>query len=186
MSFESQLNFRMANNANVNGLDIVNVAPKKGEEKLYTYRDDDIPQRGYGLITLVSNLSGDGHVLIIQGTTTSGDGMATEFLENGKELVPMLNEASGRSGLRNFEILLASPFAGTSWSSWTVFAHRVHWPGDNLAGSDRIRSCGVLRHSRFAFCSRATIGRIRSFPRLWPNDKVGLLCSTRWQGTAKA
>lgn len=126
LSFESQLNFRMANNNNVNGLNIVNVAPKNGEQKLYAYRDDDVPQRGYALISLVSNLAGDGHVLIIQGSTTSGDGMATEFLESGKELAPILKEANGSSGLKNFEALIASPFAGTSWSSWTVLAHRVH------------------------------------------------------------
>lgn len=126
MSFESQLNFQMANNAEVNGLDIVNLAPKKGEERLYAYRDDDTPQRGYALISLVSNLAGDGHVLIIQGTTTSGDGMATEFLESEKELVPIIKEANGSSGLRNFEILIAGPFAGTSWSLWSVLAHRIH------------------------------------------------------------
>jgi hypothetical protein len=126
MSFKSQLNFLMQNNAGVNGLDIINLLPKQGEEKLYSYRDDDAPQRGYALISLVSNLAGDGHVLIIQGTTASGDGMATEFLESGKEIAPILNEANRSSGLRNFEVLIASPFAGTSWSSWTVLAHRVH------------------------------------------------------------
>ena len=126
MSFKSQLNFRMENNAGVNGLNIINMAPKKGEENLYAYRDDDAAQRGYALISLVSNLAGDGHVLIIQGTTTSGDGMATEFLENEKDLIPIIREANASSGLRNFEILIASPFAGTSWSSWSVIAHRIH------------------------------------------------------------
>ena len=120
---ESQLNFRMANNASVNGLDVVNLAPQKGEEKLYTYRDNDATQRGYAPISLVSNLAGDGHVLIIQGTTTSGDGMASEFREGGKELAPIINEASRSAGIRNFEVLIASPFAGTSWSSWSVLVH---------------------------------------------------------------
>ena len=89
---------------------------------MYSYRDDDAPQRGCALISLVSNLAGDGHVLIIQGTTASGDGMATEFLESGKEMAPILSEANRSSGLRNFEVLIASPFAGTSWSSWKVLA----------------------------------------------------------------
>ena len=81
---------------------------------------------GYALVSLVSNLAGDGHVLIIQGTTTSGDGMAIEFLESGKELAPILKEGNGSSGLKNFEALISSSFAGTSWSSWALLAHRVH------------------------------------------------------------
>jgi hypothetical protein len=44
----------------------------------------------------------------------------------GKELAPIINEASGSAGIRNFEVLIASPFAGISWSSWSVLAHRIH------------------------------------------------------------
>ena len=124
--FEPKLNFRMSSNPVAGGLDIENMAPTNGESKLYSYKEGDPARRGYAVISLLDNLSGDGRVLLVQGTTALGDGMAGEFLENGTDLAPVLNEAKSGAGIKNFEILLETSFTGTSWSHWNVLAHRIH------------------------------------------------------------
>jgi hypothetical protein len=124
--FEPKLNFRISNNDVADGLVIENMAPTKGEAKIYSYTEGDPARRGYAVISLLDNLSRDGHVLLIQGTTALGDGMAAEFLENGTDLAPVLNEAKSGAGTKNFEILLETSFHGTSWSHWNVLAHRIH------------------------------------------------------------
>jgi hypothetical protein len=83
-------------------------------------------RRGYAVISLLDNLSGDGRVLLVQGTTALGDGMAVEFLENGTDLASVLKEAKSGADTKNFEMLLETSFTGTSWSHWSVLAHRIH------------------------------------------------------------
>jgi hypothetical protein len=124
--FVPKLNFRMSSNVSQDGMVIENLAPAKGESKQYFYIEGDPARRGYAVISLLDNLSGDGRVLLVQGTTALGDGMAAEFLENGTDLVPVLNEAKSSAGTKNFEILLGTSFTGTSWSHWNVLAHRIH------------------------------------------------------------
>jgi hypothetical protein len=124
--FEPKLNFRMSNNIAQDGLEIENMDPIKGESKLYSYVEGGPSRRGYAVVSLMDNLSGDGRVLLVQGTTALGDGMAAEFLENGTDLVPVLNEARSDSGIKNFELLLETSFTGTSWSRWNVLGHRIH------------------------------------------------------------
>jgi len=124
--FEAKLNFRMSNNAHQDGLLVENIAPVNGESKFYSYVEGDPTRRGYAVISLLDNLSGDGRVLLMQGTTALGDGMAAEFLEDGKDLTPILDEAKTGANPKNFEMLLETSFKGTSWSHWKVLAHRVH------------------------------------------------------------
>jgi len=124
--FEPKLNFRISNNTAASGLDIENMSPAKGESKLYSYTEGDPARRGYAVVSLLDNLSGDGRVLLVQGTTALGDGMAGEFLENGSDLAPVLEEAKSGAGIKNFEMLLETSFTGTSWSHWKVLAQRIH------------------------------------------------------------
>lgn len=124
--FEAKLNFRMSSNTNQDGMLVENVAPINGESKDYSYVEGDPARRGYAVISLLDNLSGDGRVLLMQGTTALGDGMAAEFLEDGKDLTPILDEAKTGANTKNFEMLLETSFKGTSWSHWKVLAHRVH------------------------------------------------------------
>ncbi|MDP9038575.1 MAG: hypothetical protein M3O02_04775 [Acidobacteriota bacterium] len=124
--FEPKLNYRIVTNTAAGRLDIENMSPVKGESQLYSYAEGDPARRGYAVVSLLDNLSGDGHIFIVQGTTALGDGMATEFLEDGKDLKPILDEAKDGPSTRNFELLLETSFRGTSWSHWKVLGHRVH------------------------------------------------------------
>jgi hypothetical protein len=124
--FEPKLNFRMSTNPHQDGLLVENVSPIQGESTVYSYAEGDPTRRGYAVISLLDNLSGDGHVLLVQGTTALGDGMAAEFLEDGKDLVPVLDESKTGANPKNFEMLLETSFRGTSWSHWKVLAHRLH------------------------------------------------------------
>ena len=124
--FTPKLNFRISSNAATSGLDIENMSPANGESQLYSYTEGDPARRGYAVVSLLDNLSGDGRVLLVQGTTALGDGMAAEFLENGTDLTPVLDEAKSGACTKNFEMLLETSFSGTSWSHWKVLAHRIH------------------------------------------------------------
>jgi len=124
--FEAKLNFRMSSTPNQDGMLIENISPLKGEPTVYSYVEGDPARRGYAVISLLDNLSGDGRVLLVQGTTALGDGMAVEFLEDGKDLTPILDEAKTGANPKNFEIVLETSFKGTSWSHWKVLAHRLH------------------------------------------------------------
>ena len=125
-AFQGTLDFRMEQDVVQSGFHIVNVNPEKGEEQTYSYVEGDPTRRGYGVIALTDNLSGDGHILLIQGTTALGDGMAAEFLESEADLAPILDKAQAGKSIRNFGVLLSTTFAGTSWSHWNVVARRIH------------------------------------------------------------
>jgi hypothetical protein len=80
----------------------------------------------YAVISYQPNLSGNGHVLLIQGLDVAGTQAASEALLRGDALTPVLRAAATPSGdLRSFEVLLQSVSIESNAGSTQLVAYRI-------------------------------------------------------------
>ncbi len=74
--FDNHLNFHLRYDGSRNSVSVFNAKPQFGEPTEYLPSTEDPNRRGYthgfGYIALTTNLEGDGHVLIIEGSTIAG------------------------------------------------------------------------------------------------------------------
>jgi hypothetical protein len=105
--FERQLNFRVVNHPESDHYQIVDEHPDAGGSTLYESRQDQHSRVTYASIALLPNLSGKGHVLIIQGLDAAGTWGATEFLLHKFKQDPLTKTISLTNGtINNFEYLI--------------------------------------------------------------------------------
>jgi hypothetical protein len=105
--FQSNLNFVISNDQKSTVFTVKNRSPRANEPVAYQYDPRDPKSKAYALIALRPNLSGDGHVLIVQGTGIAGTEAAADFLVDKAKLESVLAPVIGRSGrVPPFEILL--------------------------------------------------------------------------------
>jgi hypothetical protein len=103
-----------------------NMHPLPGEQAEYRSLGDDPQHRAYALIALIPSLDGEGHVLLIEGTTMAGLEAARNFLFSSGALSEVLRPAVKHDGLHNFEILLESKNIAAKASGFQVVATRIH------------------------------------------------------------
>jgi hypothetical protein len=119
--FDKQLNFRPQYTDEVDNSSILNVQPRPGEQKVY--RND--PTRTYALVDYLPNLSGTGHVLILQGLSMAGTQAAADVLFNASEIRPVLEKATLRNGtLKPFELLIETDNVGATSPGARIVASR--------------------------------------------------------------
>ncbi|MEI9977632.1 MAG: hypothetical protein WDN23_01300 [Edaphobacter sp.] len=124
--FDKDLNFRFSMD-DASAIHIVhNMHPLPGESVEYRSFGDDPQHRAYALIALLHSLDGEGHVLLIEGTTMAGLEAAQDFLFSSGTLSQVLRPAVERDGLHNFEILLESKNIAAKASGFQVIATRIH------------------------------------------------------------
>jgi len=119
--FESRLNFRFKFNEGAST--IRNMTPRPGEQDEYVNSPAGQPGDAYSSVAFVPNLSYNGHVLIISGTTMEATEAAGEFLTNPAYASKLFSVVSSKanSKLGPFEILLKSnTLAGSSRNSELV------------------------------------------------------------------
>ncbi len=129
--FESRLNFVLAC-PSAGGPSFQNRAPQPGEPESYAIPcrfDVDGTERtemeSYALVALTPNLSGTGHILLLEGLNMEGTEAAGEFATNPEELAGLLRRMGHIPGapVRPFEALLKltsipGGFAGTELIAW--------------------------------------------------------------------
>lgn len=125
--FKPQLNFTFEYDEAASRPYIRNASPLDGEQETYVAGvGSDTLETIYGVVSLVENLSGDGYVLMIAGTSMEGTEAAGEFLLDataGDRGFANLLDAHGR--LQPFEVLMRSArMEGTSRGA-EVIAQRV-------------------------------------------------------------
>jgi len=105
--YRRQFNFHINWDPQSGDYSIVNDHPRSGEQALYAFSGRDPGRRGYALIGLKRNLSGDGYTLLLGGTTSAGTDAAIEFLMNPASMAPLMQQAMRPNGaIAEFEVLL--------------------------------------------------------------------------------
>ena len=104
--FESRLNFRSEAHPGHGGADILNVAPRPGEQNVYS--TDAEEERTYARLAYIPNLSHKGMVLIVTGPSKTGTTAAVNFATDPAALQNLfqLFGASRLKDLPSFEVLL--------------------------------------------------------------------------------
>jgi hypothetical protein len=125
--FQDKLDFYITSDQTARIMTVTNRTPERGEESFYYFRPNDNTHNAYALVALVPNLSGTGHVLILQGTTMAGTEAAVEFVTNPNELGYVLNPyISQHHNVPNFQVLLQTRNISGNAPTAKILAIRVH------------------------------------------------------------
>lgn len=124
---ESNANFRIVNGPDMHDASVTNLNPQPGEDASYVSHWDQPSHETYAVIAFLPNLSGSGHLLLIQGLDVAGTEAAAETLFHADLVSPVLRRALRSDGsLRSFEILLRSESIGSRSTRAEVVATRVY------------------------------------------------------------
>lgn len=123
---QKNLNFRIEYGSEMQQAKIVNSRPKPGEAKEYESLWNEPAHPTYAVIAYQPNLSGNGHMLLIEGLDVAGTQAAAEALLKEKTLEPVLHAAIGKHGeIRPFEVLLQSASIESNGASAHVLTYRI-------------------------------------------------------------
>jgi len=122
--FEPRMNFVLTNNYRTHVFTVLNRAPKPGEPSHWESTNGS-PQSVYGVIALRPNLSNNGELLILEGTSMAGVEAAWDFVSDDAELLPLLHAMQRPDGkLPHFEILVGTQNMGASATHGELVAWR--------------------------------------------------------------
>jgi hypothetical protein len=123
---EASANFRIVLGPGMQGASIANAHPQPGESATYVSHWNEPDHETFALISCFPNLSGNGHILVLQGLDVAGTQAAAEALLHPVAIAPILKEATRADGsLRSFEILLRSTSIQSASARTSVVGSRV-------------------------------------------------------------
>ena len=124
---ETNANFRIAYPPGMKGSEIVNKSPQPGEATTYISHWNEPSHETFGLIEFLPNLSGNGHLLVLEGLDAAGTQAAGEMLLQPSAIDQILTQAARPDGsLRNFEVLLRSTSIDANATRNEVGASRIY------------------------------------------------------------
>lgn len=124
---ESNANFRIVNGATMQDAMIVNLKPQPGEAPSYASQWNQPAHETYAVIAFLPNLSGNGHLLLIQGLDVAGTQAAAEMLLHSSTMSDVLHRATRSDGsLRSFEVLLRSSSIASRSTSAQIIGIRIY------------------------------------------------------------
>ena len=124
---ESGANFRIVDSPEMKGAAIINLKPEPGEAASYASHWNEPAHETFALIAFLSNLSGTGHLLVLQGLDVAGTQAAAEMLFHLSAIEPILKRATRPDGsLCNFEVLLRATSIESNSTSPQVIASRIY------------------------------------------------------------
>jgi hypothetical protein len=124
---DSNANFRIIYHEGMQSATIVNSNPQPGEAESYVSHWNEPAHETFALIAFLPNLSGNGHLLLLQGLDVAGTQAAAETLFHQDAIAPVLRRATRPDGsLRNFEVLLRSTSIESNATGTSVIASRVY------------------------------------------------------------
>jgi hypothetical protein len=124
---ESNANFRIVDRPGMEGATIENLRPRAGETSSYASHWNEPAHETFALITFFPNLSGNGHLLVLEGLDVAGTQAAAEMLLRPSAIDPILRSATRPDGsLRSFEVLLRSTSIESSATGTQVIASRIY------------------------------------------------------------
>ena len=121
--FEPEMNF-ILNIDLTHGLrGFTNRTPQPSERPFYSAAS----QAEYGVLAFLPNLSGNGNVLIVEGTSVAGTEAISDFLFMDSDLEPLLRKITRKDGsIPRFEILVESKSLNGSASRSHIVAYRTY------------------------------------------------------------
>jgi hypothetical protein len=109
------------------GSSILNRAPRSGEEAKYASHWNEPTHETYALISYLPNLSGSGHLLLLEGLDVAGTQAAAEAMLESEAIVPILKQARRADGsIAPFEVLLKATSIQANATDTQVIASRIH------------------------------------------------------------
>ncbi len=124
---ESNANFRIVDRPGMSGAEIINLRPQPGEAPTYASHWNEPSHETFALIAFLPNLSGNGHLLVLEGLDVAGTQAAAEMLLHPSAIDPILKRATRPDGsLRNFEVLLRSTSIESNATGTQVIASRIY------------------------------------------------------------
>jgi hypothetical protein len=109
------------------GAALINTKPEAGEAASYVSHWNEPAHETYAIIAFLPNLSGTGHVLLLQGLDVAGTQAASETLFHPAAIAPILRQATRPDGsLRPFEVLLRSTSLESNAMGTKVIASRIY------------------------------------------------------------
>jgi hypothetical protein len=124
---ESNANFRIVDRPGMNGAQIINLKPQPGESATYSSHWNEPAHETFALIDFLPNLSGNGHLLVLEGLDVAGTQAAAEMLFYPSAIDPILKRATRPDrSLHNFEVLLRSTSIQSNATGTQVIASRIY------------------------------------------------------------
>ena len=125
--FRRRLNYHIDWDPAADKLLVRNDKPAAGEQALYEFSGADHPRRGFAVISYTRNLSGDGNVLMIGGTSAAGTEAAIEFLLSREQMGDVLRRAVKADGaVGAFEVMLQCELQATGSTDVKVLGVRAN------------------------------------------------------------
>ena len=123
---DARTNFRIVPSHDMEGAAIVNAQPLAGEQSSYQSHWNEPSHETYALILFVPNLSGAGHLLVVEGLDVAGTEAAAEVLFRPELISPIVERAKRPDGsIRRFEILLRTNSIQSNAEGTQVIANRI-------------------------------------------------------------
>jgi hypothetical protein len=124
--FERNMNFVFSHDRSRRVMSVINRSPKGDEPGQWNSGYTDAQRRVYGVVAYLPNLSGNGNVLIVEGTSMAGTDSAWNFVSDDSQLLPFLTHIRRGDGtVPHFEVVLGTNnFSGSATKS-TVLAWRT-------------------------------------------------------------
>jgi hypothetical protein len=120
-------NFPIVYQKDMQGAMMRNVNPQPGEATFYVSHWNEAAHETFAAISYLPNLSGNGHLLLLQGLDVAGTQAAAETLFRDEVLAPILRRCTRADGsLRFFEVLLRSKSIQSTAAETQVIAVRIH------------------------------------------------------------
>jgi hypothetical protein len=124
---DGNANFRIIYREDMQAATIVNTKPQTGEAVSYVSHWNEPAHETFALISFLPNLTGNGHLLLLEGLDVAGTQAAAEALFSQSALDPVIRQAIRKGGsLRCFEVLLRSTSIQSNAAGAQIIAFRIH------------------------------------------------------------
>jgi len=123
--FQSQLDYLIIDHQDGDNYTVLNCHPLAGEPSAYAYKSNDPLHTAYALVAYMPNLSGQGHVLLLQGTTMAGTEAAMDFVLDLKESNKFL-ASHEQYPAQPFQVLLETTNMNGSSPKSRILSYRFH------------------------------------------------------------
>lgn len=124
--FEHDMNFVFSYDRLHDKSAVINRVPKGNEPRQWDSIHTENNHHVYGVVAYLPNLSGNGNVLILEGTTIAGTESALDFVSDDSQLLPFLKQLRRPDdSLPHFEVVLGTDNMSGSAVKNSILAWRI-------------------------------------------------------------